>query len=130
MTGRSTYADALGLETEPGDGAPVLRMPFAETLVGRPGFLHGGAIAGLLEIAAVAALRHALGPGDDARLTTATVTVDYLRSGQPTETRATAHIVRLGRRVANVSAEAWQEDRARPIAAARVNILIARAGGS
>ena len=31
-------------------------MPFDEDVVGRPGFLHGGAIAGLLEFAAFTTL--------------------------------------------------------------------------
>ena len=34
----------------------VFVMPFHDDVVGRPGFLHGGAIAGLLEFAAFTAL--------------------------------------------------------------------------
>jgi acyl-coenzyme A thioesterase PaaI-like protein len=34
------------------DGAPVIGMPFTDRVQGRPNFLHGGAISGLLEIAA------------------------------------------------------------------------------
>jgi acyl-coenzyme A thioesterase PaaI-like protein len=44
------------------------------------------------------------------------VTIEYLRSGRPLECHARAKIKRLGRRVANVHVEAWQEARARPIA--------------
>ena len=43
------YAQALGLIVEPGETAPVFVMPFDHDVVGRPGFLHGGALAGLLE---------------------------------------------------------------------------------
>jgi acyl-coenzyme A thioesterase PaaI-like protein len=43
------YAELLGLRTEPGaEGETLCVMPFREEVVGRPGFLHGGAIAGLL----------------------------------------------------------------------------------
>ena len=45
------------------------------------------------------------------------VTVEYLRSGRPVESYARAQIKRMGRRVANVYVEAWQEARSRPIAA-------------
>lgn len=121
-----SYADALGIEVEIGAGGPVLRMPYADDLLGRPGFLHGGAIAGLIELAATAALRHELGDVAVERLATLTVGIDYLRGGQPVETRATATVVKLGRRVANLAVEAWQEDRARPIAAARVTVRIHR----
>jgi acyl-coenzyme A thioesterase PaaI-like protein len=43
------------------------------------------------------------------------VTVEYLRSGRPVDTYARAQIKRIGSRVANVYAEAWQETRAAPI---------------
>ncbi len=36
-------------------------MPFRNEVIGRPGFLHGGAIAGLLEFAVIGTLKEALG---------------------------------------------------------------------
>jgi uncharacterized protein (TIGR00369 family) len=120
------YAEMLGVSVEPdADGAPVLLMPFGEHVVGRPGFLHGGAIAGLLEVAALAALRHALGD-ETVRIKPITVTVDYQRGGRNQTTHAAAHVTRLGTRVANVEAIAWQDDRERPIASARLNCLLQR----
>jgi acyl-coenzyme A thioesterase PaaI-like protein len=48
------YARALDMTVvDDIDGAPVIAMPFADRVQGRPGFLHGGAISGLLEIAAL-----------------------------------------------------------------------------
>ena len=46
------------------DGRAAFVMPFHDDVVGRPGFLHGGAIAGLLEFAAFTALAARI--GDDA----------------------------------------------------------------
>jgi uncharacterized protein (TIGR00369 family) len=100
-------------------------MPIADGLLGRPGFLHGGAIAGLLENAAWVAVLDAI--PDDARIKPITVTVDYLRGGAMAETYAEAQIVRLGRRIANVLVTAWQEDRAKPIATANLKMMIERA---
>ena len=74
-------------------------MPFGEDVVGRPGYLHGGAIAGLLEFAAFTTLAREI---------------------------ATATVERLGTRIANVEAFAWQKDRSNPIAAARINFLLDR----
>lgn len=120
------YADLLAVAVERDEhGAPVLLLPFADHVVGRPGFLHGGAIAGLLEQAALAALRHALGDVD-AAVETTTITVDFQRGGRPRDTRAAGTVTRLGTRVANVEAIAWQDDRERPIASARMNCLIER----
>lgn len=120
------YARLLGLAEEPQDeGPPLLVMPFAEPVLGRPGFLHGGAITGLLEMAAIVALRHALND-DAARIKPVNVTVDFMRGGRDKPTRALGVVERLGSRVANVDATAWQDDPARPIARARMNYLIVR----
>jgi acyl-coenzyme A thioesterase PaaI-like protein len=122
------YAALLGLKT--GEGGH-LTMAFGPHLIGSPGRLHGGAVAGLMEIAANAALRAALAARGDpsAVLKPINVTVDYLREGAPVDTHARATILRAGRRVANLRVEAWQQDESRPIAAARMNILIQPAGG-
>ncbi len=120
------YADLLGATLEMVDDVPVLVMAFADDVVGRPGFLHGGAIAGLLEVAAIAALQHALAVEGGGRIKPINVTVDYMRGGRDHETRASGVVTRLGTRVANVEATAWQGDVAKPIAAARMNYLIAR----
>ncbi len=120
------YATLLGLSVEPGVDAPVLVMPFSGEVVGRPGFLHGGAIGGLLEMAAVGALLQALEAEGGAKVKPVNVTVDYMRGGREKETRAKGTVTRLGKRVANVSAVAWQDEEDRPIAAARMNFLIVR----
>ncbi len=108
------------------DGTQVMVMPFHPGVLGRPGFLQGGAISGLLEVAAIASLRHALESEGGGRIKPINVTVDFMRGGRDRETRAAGQITRLGNRVANVVAFAWQDDRDRPIAAARMNYLIER----
>jgi acyl-coenzyme A thioesterase PaaI-like protein len=120
------YAQLLKLRTEAEEsGAPLFIMPFHDDVIGRPGFLHGGAIAGLLEFAAFATLRRALGEGK-VEMKPINVTVDYMRGGHPRDTFASATIERLGARIANVEAQAWQKDRKAPIAAAQMNFLLVR----
>jgi len=131
VIGLPPYAAILGVSIEAEDGAPPsLVMPFANDVVGRPGFLHGGAISGLLEVAAIAALYHALNAegadGTPARIKPVNVTVDFMRGGRDKPTRAAGVVTRLGTRVANVEATAWQDERDKPIAAARMNYLIVR----
>ncbi|QIK96499.1 PaaI family thioesterase [Sphingomonas sp. HDW15A] len=102
-------------------------MPFHENVIGRPGYLHGGAIAGLLEFAAFERLRLAI---DDERVTMkpVTITVDYLRGAGAArgDTHCDGVIERLGNRIANVDAVAWQTDRAKPVATARITFLLER----
>ena len=127
MTKLAPYADLLKLRVEergPGE-APLFIMPFHDDVVGRPGMLHGGAIAGLLEFAAFGALERAIG-ADNMVMKPITVTVDYMRSGTSRETYASAVVERLGNRIANVEAHAWQTDRSTPIASARMNFLLER----
>ena len=121
------YAELLGLRTERGgDDETLWVMPFADAVIGRPGFLHGGAIAGLLEFAALGTLYLALGGRAGVTVKPINVTVDFMRGGIDHDTFAAATITRLGTRVANVEAHAWQKDRAKPIAAAHMNLLLRR----
>lgn len=120
------YAELLGLSTRRSDEGELLWvMPFREQVVGRPGFLHGGAIAGLLEFAALGTVYDALGE-EKASVKPINVTVDFMRGGIEQETYAAATITRLGKRVANVEAYAWQQDRTKLIATAHMNLLLRR----
>ena len=121
------YAQALGITVhEVEDGVPVLAVDFSADVEGRPDHFHGGATAGLLENAAYAALRAALiAEGREARLKPVNITVQYLSAGRSETSYAKARITRMGRRNANISVEAWQSDRSKPIASAIMNILMA-----
>lgn len=123
------YALSLGFEIDHWDnGVPVLGCDFSERGLGRPGFWHGGAISGLLEMAALVAVQAAFEPEDASerrRLKPVNVTVQFMRSGLPKRLYAMGRVIREGRRLANVSAEAWQDDRSRPIAMAQLHVMIA-----
>lgn len=122
------YGELLGLSMRRSEEGELLwAMPFSDEVIGRPGYLHGGAIAGLLEFAALGAVRDALAE-EEVRLKPINVTVEFLRSGGAHETFAAGTVTRLGQRVANVEAFAWQRDRKKPIASAQMNLLISRGG--
>ena len=121
------YAQLLQLRVEDGDHGPMIVMPFHDDVVGRPGYLHGGAIAGLLEFVAFTTLARALHE-EGVAMKPITVTVDYMRGGEDRDTFASATVERLGARIANVEAFAWQKDRASPIASGRLNFLLDRGG--
>ncbi|MEO1730442.1 MAG: PaaI family thioesterase [Pseudomonadota bacterium] len=121
------YARSLGISVDRMEGdLPVLTVEFGPNVEGRPGAFHGGATAGLLENAGYAALRSVLlKEGREPMLKPINITVQYLSAGKQKPTYALGRITRLGRRNANVSVEAWQDDRDRPIATAILNILMA-----
>lgn len=125
---RMPYARFLGLQTlVSGDEITVI-MPFADKLIGNPMLpaLHGGSTAALLEMTAMAQVA-ILFPSP--RLPRPiSVTVAYLRTGRPIDVFARARISRAGRRVAHVQAEAWQEERAQPIASLTAHFLLDNQG--
>ena len=113
---RIPYARFLGLRAELAGDEMTVILPFSQHLIGNVQLpaIHGGVLGALLEITALAQLSLTQGLARQPR--PIDVTVEYLRSGRPLDTYARATIKRLGRRVANVQVEAWQEERARPIA--------------
>ncbi|MBA2934930.1 PaaI family thioesterase [Sphingomonas sp. CGMCC 1.13654] len=120
------YGHFLGISVEDCENGPLFRMPFGISVTGRPHFLHGGALAGLLEIAAVGTLMAALQGEAGVSVKPVNVTVDFMRGGRERDTFAAATVLRLGTRIANVEALAWQEDRDKLIASARMTLMVRR----
>jgi uncharacterized protein (TIGR00369 family) len=120
------YGHFLGISVEAGEDGPLFRMPFGISVTGRPHFVHGGALAGLLEIAAVGTVMEMFREEAGVSVKPINVTVDFMRGGRERDTFAAAKVERLGSRIANVEAVAWQEDRARPIASARMTLMVRR----
>jgi len=118
------YLRFIGFSLEPTGDEILGKMAYADPLIGNPAIpaLHGGTIGALLESTAIFAAL--LGSETIFLPKIVTITIDYLRSGRPVDTFAKASIARQGRRVVNVSAEAWQEDRKRPIARANAIFLV------
>ena len=119
------YAKLLNLRFGKDNGGVLVVMPYHDQVTGRPGYLHGGAIAGLLEFAAFSGLARALGD-ESVVMKPVTVTVDYMRPGLERDTYGTAVVERLGATIANVEGFAWQEKREQPIASARLTFLLDR----
>lgn len=121
------YARTMGMEIDRiENGVPVVAMDFATKVEGRPGFLHGGALGGLLEMAAHAALRAELErQGSEVRIKPVNINIEYLRGGLKERTYAMGEVLRAGRRVANVRVEAWQGDRTKLVASSWMNFLLA-----
>jgi uncharacterized protein (TIGR00369 family) len=120
------YAGFLGLTAAMQGDELITTLRYGAHLIGNPALpaLHGGTLGALLESAAVFEL---LFRSETVVLPkTITLTVDYLRSGAPVDTHARGVVTRQGRRVTNVRIEAWQADRARPVATAHAVFLVMR----
>ncbi|XXF78245.1 PaaI family thioesterase [Myxococcaceae bacterium GXIMD 01537] len=126
LTDAIPYARFLNIGMENLAGEVLCRMTYKPALIGNSMLpaLHGGTLGALLESAAVFELL--LHADTEHVPKIISITVDFLRSGKPIDTYAKAVITRQGRRVANVRVEAWQDERARPIASAHALFLLSR----
>jgi uncharacterized protein (TIGR00369 family) len=122
---RIPYAAFLGVRAELKGDELTLILPYSEHLVGNPLLpaLHGGVVGALMELTAITQL--AIASKSEKFAKTIDIGVDYLRSGKPIDTYARARVVKVGRRIANVQAEAWQNERSQPIAAMHGHFLVA-----
>lgn len=122
---RIPYASFLGVRAELKGDELTLILPYSEHLVGNPLLpaLHGGVVGALMELTAITQL--AIASKSEKFAKTIDIGVDYLRSGKPMDTYARARVVKIGRRIANVQAEAWQNERGQPIAAMHGHFLVA-----
>jgi uncharacterized protein (TIGR00369 family) len=123
---RIPYARFLGVRAELAGDEMTAILPFAEHLIGNPILpaLHGGVIGAFMEMTAV--LQLTIGQAAAPQPRPIDVTVEFLRSGRPMTTFARATLKRVGRRVANVQVEAWQDARASPIAFLRGHFMVSQ----
>jgi len=126
MTELPPYAEMIGARRNDTTGEPMLSLSWRTTIQGRVGFIHGGVIAGLLEMACYEALTREFRDAAPPRFKPINVAIDYLRGGLMIDTHAVAQVIRIGKRVANASAFCWQDDRSKPIATARMHLMLDR----
>ena len=118
------YAQLIGIQcTRQGDEL-VFCLPANKDNIGNPLLpaIHGGVIAGFMELAAAVHLLIATGVTSVPKIID--FSLDYLRAGQFRDTYAKCQVWRQGRRVANVAITAWQDVEAEPIATARAHFKV------
>lgn len=98
------FAKLLGIEIDSIEsGHAELTMEVRDDLKRNGGIAHGGAIASLIDSAMAMAIVPML--GENERATTVDLTIHYLRPLSEGTARASARVVRAGKRVITVSAE-------------------------
>lgn len=124
------YAKLIGVECSRLGDELLFRLPANKDNIGNPILpaIHGGVIAGFMELAA--ALHLLVFTGSPGVPKIIDFSLDYLRAGQFRDTFAKCQVCRQGRRVANVAITAWQTTEAEPIATARAHFKIEETPGS
>src|SRR3990167_7401028 len=121
---RLPFAQTLGMRCEVLGDEMTAILPFQEKLIGNVAIraLHGGAIASFLELTAM--LQVFLVSDMPRPPRPINLTIDYLRKGHAKDLYARAYVLKMGRRMASVRAEAWQENRAEPVTALMAHFLV------
>lgn len=118
------YAQKLGMQAQWQDGELHFSLPYRPALLGNAiiGALHGGAVAGFMENAALLYLM--LGLEQKPLPKSINFSIEYLRSARQEPVYASCNTVRLGRRVALIDVTAWQSSKDKPVTQARCHFLL------
>lgn len=118
------YAQLIGMKAMSIGTELLFILPANENNIGNPTLpaLHGGCIGGFMENAAIF---HTLAAIDTQRIPKVVdFSLDYLRPGRFRDTFASCEVVRQGKKVVNVSIQAWQTSKSELIANARIHLLL------
>jgi len=103
------FLKLLGAEVETvAPGSATLLLPLRAELMRNDNIVHGGVMASLIDSAFAFAIIPILGEGE--RTVTVDLTIHYLRPLSNGTVRASARVVRAGRRVITVSADLFDEN--------------------
>jgi uncharacterized protein (TIGR00369 family) len=118
------YAKFIGVTITKDPQGWLFTLATESSNVGNPitPALHGGVIAGFMEVAAV--LAQMLTSQDPTLPKIINFSIDYLRAAGVKPTYARCSIVRQGKRIANVTVLAWQTNELEPVATARTHFLL------
>lgn len=116
------YAQFLGIEYN--QNAQRFQLPIQNKHIGNPYLpaLHGGVVAGFMENAAL--LQCVVDHPQNRIPKPINIQIDYLRSARAKDCYAEVEMVRLGRRVATLQVRCWQIKASKPVATARVHMLL------
>src|SRR5580693_2757039 len=104
----SSYARLLNIQRSvTPEGRETLMLPFSPVLLGRPGFLHGGAIAGFLALVCDQAVAGELATGKDGFICV-TSTFQFLRGGRELDMYGKAEIAHRSATTMTLTAYSWQ----------------------
>ena len=127
----SPFARWLGIrDHDQGTEQGTLVMPFSPKIVGNPILpaIHGGMTGAFLETTAIVGVTRELGASATPK--PIGLTVNYLRSGRALDSFASVSIVKQGLRIVAFEAQAWQDDRSKPIATAFGHFMLRRTPGT
>lgn len=121
---RTPFAQEMGIICDVRGDEMTTILPYKHVLIGNHIIkaLHGGAISSFLEITAMAQVFLVTDLSSPPK--TINLTVDYLRQGHAKDLYGRATITKMGRRMCSVRAEAWQDEKSKPVTTLLAHFLV------
>lgn len=118
------YAKTIGMSCMKAGDEVIFTLPANERNIGNPTLpsIHGGVLGGFIEQSAQLHLLMLMETPVIPKVVD--VSIDYLSAGLFRDTFAECRVLRLGRRIANISVVVWQAKKEEPIATARAHLLL------
>lgn len=124
LVGAVPYARLLGIGCIKIGDDVVFTLPALRDNIGNPTLpaIHGGVLGGFIEHSAILQVIMAM---EEPRFPKVVdLSLDYLSAGHFRDSFAECRILRMGRRLANVSVLVWQTSKNEPVASARAHLLL------
>ena len=118
------YARTIGMRCFCAGNEVTFHLPAKETNIGNPTLpaIHGGVLGGFIEHSAIL---HVIMFMEQPRFPKIIdLSIDYLSAGHYRDSYAECRILRMGRRLANVSVTVWQTHKSQPVCTARAHLLL------
>lgn len=120
----SPFTNLIGFKLQVAGDDILATMPFRETLLGNVmiSALHGGAMAAFLELVSTAKVILVSNEIDRPKIVN--ISINYHRQGRALDLFGAARVVKKGRRIVTVHAEAWQSHREKAVVSTIANFKV------
>lgn len=118
------YARTIGMGCMRAGDEVIFTLPANKSNIGNPTLpaIHGGVLGGFIEQSAQLHLLMVMEKPSFPKVVD--LSIDYLSAGLFRDSFAECKVLRMGRRIANVSVTVWQARKDEPVATARAHLLL------
>ncbi|MGB3623069.1 PaaI family thioesterase [Ketobacter sp. MCCC 1A13808] len=118
------YAKTIGMSCLKAGEEVIFTLPANENNIGNPTLpaIHGGVLGGFIEQSAILHILMLMDTPQFPKVVD--LSIDYLSAGLFRDSFAECTVLRMGRRIANVSVVVWQSKKEEPVATARAHLLL------